>query len=341
MHIEIDELDRRYASLRIESAEAMARLTTAIVREGLQSPVLVVRAEPHVVLIDGYLRVRVLEELGRHQVQALELDIPESEALLLRHRLSASRRRSAIEDAWLMLELTDRHNLRQVDLGTKLGRSKSWVSRRLALVRVLPESVQEAVRKGFIPAQGAMKSLVPLARANSKACETLVANLGNRPISVRQLAQLITAYKQGDEAQQERILTHPWLFLKAAAEAEQPESADPKDASALLANDLEILSATCRRARRRLRDEAWSQASALQRGHLERCWRETLAAFDALVHPIEAERQHAASRHTNRDPRAPQQGHGHATDRLGAPDLPQCGEAGAEARRATGAAASP
>lgn len=302
MRIEIDELDRRYASLRVESTEARVRLTTAIVREGLQSPVLVVRVEPHVVLIDGYLRVRVLEDLGRDEVEALELEVPEAEALLLRHRLTASRRRSAIEDAWLLLELVAHHNLRQADLGTKLGRSKSWISRRLALVRVLPESVQDAVRKGIIPAQGAMKSLVPLARANSEHCETLVVNIGRQSISVRQLAQLFSAYKQGDEAVRERILTHPWLFLKATAETDQPESCDPKDASALLAKDLEILSATSRRARRRLHEDAWGRASALQRGHLERCWRETRAAFDALVHPIETERQRAASRHTDCDP---------------------------------------
>jgi len=40
----------------------------------------------------------------------------------------------------------------------------SWVSRRLALVEVLPEAIQQQVREGKIPAQVALKFLVPVAR---------------------------------------------------------------------------------------------------------------------------------------------------------------------------------
>ena len=41
------------------------------------------------------------------------------------------------------------------------------MSRRMALVSALPESAEEAVRSGWVPPHAAMKSLVPLARANS------------------------------------------------------------------------------------------------------------------------------------------------------------------------------
>jgi hypothetical protein len=40
------------------------------------------------------------------------------------------------------------------------GRSVSWVSRRLALVELLPESIQQQVREGKPGAQLAMKYLV-------------------------------------------------------------------------------------------------------------------------------------------------------------------------------------
>jgi hypothetical protein len=46
--------------------------------------------------------------------------------------------------------------------GPSLTRSVSWVSRRLALVRELPESIQEHVRRGEIVAHAAEKYLVPL-----------------------------------------------------------------------------------------------------------------------------------------------------------------------------------
>src|ERR1700747_350113 len=44
------------------------------------------------------------------------------------------------------------------------NRSVSWVSRRLALAELLPESIQQQVREGQIGAQVALKFLVPVAR---------------------------------------------------------------------------------------------------------------------------------------------------------------------------------
>ena len=78
-----------------------------------------------------------------------------------------------LEEAWLLRELVEVHGENATTLAVSLQRSASWISRRLALVRVLPESVQSAVRRGQLPPQAAMKSLVPLARANRTQCEDL------------------------------------------------------------------------------------------------------------------------------------------------------------------------
>ena len=51
------------------------------------------------------------------------------------------------------------------ELARRFDRSVSWVSRRLALVELLPEAIQQQVREGKIAAQVAMKYLVPVARA--------------------------------------------------------------------------------------------------------------------------------------------------------------------------------
>jgi ParB-like chromosome segregation protein Spo0J len=79
------------------------------------------------------------------------------------HRLDEVGRRSALEEGWLLDELLSRHGLAQQELGTRLSRSRSWVSRRLSLVLVLPEVAQHAVRDGHLPAQAAMY-LVPSSR---------------------------------------------------------------------------------------------------------------------------------------------------------------------------------
>ncbi|PRP96142.1 hypothetical protein [Enhygromyxa salina] len=59
----------------------------------------------------------------------------------------------------------------KAELGRRLDRAPSWVSRRLALVEALPEAAQESVRVGKVSVQVATKILVPLARANVDDCE--------------------------------------------------------------------------------------------------------------------------------------------------------------------------
>ena len=54
-----------------------------------------------------------------------------------------------------------------------LGRSTSWASRRLGLVEAMPDGVLELVRRGEVGAWSAMKHLLPLARANATALDTI------------------------------------------------------------------------------------------------------------------------------------------------------------------------
>ncbi len=214
-----------YGHLRIRDAAAEARLSASMAEEGQRSPVTVVHdVEGRPVLIDGYRRVRVLERLGHDTVVAISLGLSEPDALVYCHRQETSRRRSAVEEGWLLRELHGQGPTLEA-IGAALGRSRSWVSRRMALVSTLPKSAEEAVRCGRVSPHGAMKSLVPLARANQTACERMVRALGDARISTRQTAQLYKAWRSGDGEQRERIVSAPRLFLRAL-EASTPEPGD-------------------------------------------------------------------------------------------------------------------
>jgi ParB/RepB/Spo0J family partition protein len=179
VELELRQLQLKYANLRVTNRQALGRLVASLSEVGQQSPVLVVMpaAGGQPVLIDGYRRVAALERLARDTVQALQLGVDEAEALLLRQRMAGEDRRSALEDGWLLRELQDAHGVAQRDLGTRLGKSTSWVSRRLGLVRELPDPVQDLVRRGGVPAHAAMKYLLPLARANAAASERLTVGV--------------------------------------------------------------------------------------------------------------------------------------------------------------------
>jgi len=301
MQIEISQLEFKYAALRVVSRARESRLTASILEQGQQIPVLVVPgAESRVyVLIDGYARVSALRSLAEDTVEAVVLEVAESEALILSHRLETSRRRTALEVSWLLRELVETHGLGQREVAVRLHRSASWVSRMLAMVRVLPASVQEAVRRGVIPAQAAMKYLVPLARANAEHSELLVKGLGSKPISVRQAERLYVGWRSGDAEQQQRIVEHPHLYLDADA-ASQPEPAvPPGDPAEPMVNDLESIAAICRRARRRVREGDLAPILDASRRAVSRSFEEARLAFDSLAVLVEGFRD-AGPRHESR-----------------------------------------
>jgi ParB/RepB/Spo0J family partition protein len=288
MELEVHQLEKKYAGLRIADASRLARLVASLCADGQQQPVLVVRdshqPEGHerYVLIDGYARVAALNELKRDSVRATVLDLAEADALLLAFRLEHNRARSAIEEAWLLRELIEGHTIAQRGLGPLLGRSASWVSRRLALIGVLPAVAETAVRAGTLPAQAAMKYLVPLARANAAQCEQLVSSLGRRRVSVRQMARLYVGWRAGTAEQRQAIVERPWLYLEL--EEKQEESAAPADAGTereqRLLRDLGVLAVICRRVREALRDREtdlpWPTV-------LRYAWQEAQAGFGAVL----------------------------------------------------------
>jgi ParB-like chromosome segregation protein Spo0J len=233
------------------------------------------------VLIDGYARVAALVELKRDTVKATALELSEAHALLLAFRLERNRARSVIEEAWLLRELVNTHAIAQNELAALLGRSASWVSRRLALVEVLPEVAEQAVRRGALPAQAAMKCLVPLARANRGQCEGLVVNLHGRRLSVRQMARLYAGWRAGNAEQREAIVAQPLLYLEVEEKLPADQPFDPAtEREQRLVRDLGMLAGICRRARQALRerekDLPWPAV-------LRYAWQEAQASFAALI----------------------------------------------------------
>lgn len=300
MQVEINQLELRYAGLRIAERGHRAKLLASVAEQGQQSPVTVVAGDDleRFVLIDGYARVAVLRELARDVVDAVTLELSEAEALVMSLGLDGQRRRSALEDGWLLNVLMERHGLSLTALSTRLGRSRSWVCRRLALVTVLPEEVQMRVRRDQLSAQVATKYLVPLARANGEQCTTLVSNLrGHRP-SVREMQRLYTAWRMGDAGQRKKIVERPKLFLKAT-DPEEPMS----EAAKRLLEDLRMLTAVSRRAERRVDDGADRDAADSERRRIRRAFTNARRGFESLgaaMHP--RENTDAGPRHAQGDP---------------------------------------
>lgn len=214
--VELRLLALDFAHLRASDVKAEAHLMTSMGVAGQQHPVLIViRGDGQRVVIDGYRRVRALRRLGRDTVIVLVLGANEADALAYCHRLATGRRRSALEEGWLVRELCESIGRTLAHVGMSLGRSTSWVSRRLGFATALPTEIETAVRDGLVSPHGAMRSLLPLARANKGHAQQIVSALGRERLTTRQLGALWVAYRAGDAEQRARIAEQPLLLLRA------------------------------------------------------------------------------------------------------------------------------
>ncbi len=268
MQLEFHQLGLRWEHLRVREPHRQRQLLASLAENGQQTPIIVVIAKDdndRYLVIDGYKRIAALKQLGRDTVEATVWPMSEAEALLLSRSQRMSPQESALEQGWLLSEMERCFSYALDELARRFDRSMSWVSRRLALVELLPEAVQRHVREGNITAQIAMKYLVPVARVSADDCERMAAAFAKYRCDSRQAAQLYTAWREGSRVVRERILTEPELFLKTQR---QSQTAKPA-AAEQIERDLEMALAILRRAGRRL-TEALPEMNAAQQEQAQR-----------------------------------------------------------------------
>src|SRR5580658_5652958 len=218
MQLEFHQLDRPWEHLRVRHPARQRRLLASLADSGQQTPIVVVPAEGQAdryIVIDGYKRISALEQLGRDAVEAVVWPMSEAAAVLLDRSLRLSEHETALEVGWLLAELE-----RRFDYGL------DEVARRLALVEVLPEAIQQQVREGKIPAQVALKFLVPVARQSLEQCQRMAAIFAQHHCDTREAGQMYAAWRKGSPAIRQRILDDPELFFKTQRLAQEKAPAE-------------------------------------------------------------------------------------------------------------------
>jgi ParB family transcriptional regulator, chromosome partitioning protein len=311
MRLEFHQLDRRWEHLRVRDPRRQRQLVASLADAGQQTPIVVVPAETdssRYVVIDGYKRIAALEQLGRDTVDATIWAMSEAEALLLDRSLRFSRQETALEQGWLLWELEQRFGYSLEELARRFDRSMSWVSRRLALVDVLPEVIQQQVRDGSIAAQLAMKYLVPVARVSLDHCQRMAAAFVRSHCDTRQAGQLYAAWRDGSRVVRERVLANPELLLKTQRQ--------PSSQVAELQRALEMATAILRRAKRRM-GEALADMNGEQQHQAQHKIDNARRELDCIAQHITEQQQpqNAEPVTANDDSGTEGQGYIHARDR--------------------------
>ena len=337
MELEFHQLDVRYERLRVRQPARERRLLASLADAGQQMPIVVVTGGSAYVVVDGHKRVRCLRRLQRDTVVAVVWEMPEAEALIFRQLLRTDATDSAFEQGWLLRTLHEDHGFALDALARRFDRTVSWVSRRMSLVRTLPDAVQQHVHDGRLVARAAMKYLVPLARANASDCLRLVEVIVPHRLTTRQIGRLYQVYVTGPDTTRELVLTDPLLVLRVTDDA--PRAPVRPDASApeALITDLQILGAVARRASRRLQ-----YGGGLLPPERARAWRlfdQVQTDFHDLQRRCEKELRDARSGTAHGDLELTDEGPRDPPDRPRPADLPWDGPEGPHVGHPDGAAA--
>jgi ParB family transcriptional regulator, chromosome partitioning protein len=314
MQLEFHQLDRRWEHLRVRHPAQQRRLLASLAESGQQTPIVVILCPDHrdrYLVIDGHKRIAALQQLGRDTVEATVWAMSEAEAVLLDRTLRFSPRESALEQGWLLSEMEQRFGYSLEELARRFDRSTRWVSRRLALVELLPETIQQQVREGTLGAQLAMKYLVPMARVNREDCARMAAVFVQHRCDTRQAGQLYAAWREGSRVVRERILAEPELFLKTQR---QPPTTQP--AAVALERELEMAVAILHRANRRLA-EALPEMDGRQQEQVQCRIERARRELDRMAARLgkEQEAKHAEPGATNRDSGTEREGSDQPRDR--------------------------
>jgi len=340
VEVNLEALDLKYARLSVRHPGAERRLLASLGESGQQSPVIVVAGQEagRYTVVDGHKRVHALKRLKADVVKAAVWELPEAEALATAYQMWANGRRDVFEEGWLVAELHRGFKWSLGEVAERLVRSKSWVSKRLALVEELPDWMADEVASGRLGAHAAANYLVPLTRVNGEDGRRLAERIRGLGLSDRQLGELYASYRSSSAAVRRKIVEEPGLFLRVrAAAATGSLEAELDERQQRCVKNLALIGNVSLGLTRMLTETLGYDTPVAARRRIEGAWSSCRERFDLLAKSMAGLQgaKHAGQRNPNGDTDAGgqrPQATGDFAGPWGQPQQRQAGVAGANGR---------
>lgn len=209
--IAVSEIGEKYGIYRIVSPRADAAMVKSMRKYGQMTPVVCVKGQGGYELIDGFKRLRACRSLDERalKVKTMEVSGRVCKAALIQLNQSG-RSINEMEEALVLQSLHREDGLTQVEIAALIGRDKSWVSRRIALMERLSEEVQEDIRLGLISVMTG-RELAKLPRGNQREVAHTILR---RRYSTREAAKLIGYLLSRPRWEYGVILANPWEVVE-------------------------------------------------------------------------------------------------------------------------------
>ncbi len=221
----VTQLGEHYRRYRLPDPEGEADMAHSLRRWGQLAPLVVCVRPERPEVLDGFKRLAAARSLGLPalSIRCLDADERAAKAALVGLNNIGQRPREW-EEAWIVQALVREDGLTQPEVAELLGRHKSWVSRRLALVEKLCEQARVDLRLGLLSVTAA-RALAQLPAGNQAE---VLAVLRREELTAVELAGVVELLgSAASRLQQEYILAQPRPAL-AQARHEHVWSWDPR-----------------------------------------------------------------------------------------------------------------
>jgi ParB/RepB/Spo0J family partition protein len=225
LELECQAIGEHYGRYRLHLPEAERAMARSLERYGQLSPVVVCQRQQRYELIDGFKRLGAARTAHISHLSARLLEADERTAKAAIYGLNrAGGRTRELEEAWIIQALVREDGMSQVEVAELLGRHKSWVCRRLALIERLGPKAKDDLRVGLLTPTAA-RQVVRLPEGNQ--AEVLEA-IRREALTTAELAGVVDLWLRcSDRRQQQYLLQHPREALSQAKGA-LPAVRDPR-----------------------------------------------------------------------------------------------------------------
>ena len=226
LELECKEISEHYGRYRLHQPEAERAMARSLERYGQLSPVVVCRRHERYELIDGFKRLgaaRGQARLSHLWARLMEADERTAKAAIYGLNRTGGHTRE-LEEAWIVQALVREDGMSQVEVAELLGRHKSWVCRRLALIERLGPQARDELRVGLLSPTAA-RQIVRLPAGNQAE---VLETIRREALSGAELAGVVDLWLGcAERRQQEYLLRHPREALSQATRT-LPAVHDPR-----------------------------------------------------------------------------------------------------------------
>lgn len=208
----LNSIGERFSTLRIVNPAADSAILRSMERYGQIMPVVVSESGEDVYqLLDGFKRLRGAKALSMKSLRAqiVRLNIRAGKAALVQLNW-VGKSINSMEEALVVHSLFHEDALSQVEIATLLGRHKSWVCRRIALIDRLCDEGREQIKLGLLPISMS-RELVKLPRGNQEA---LLEAIRTHHLSCRETGRLVEEMQTKSEYTHQALLQKPREVLQ-------------------------------------------------------------------------------------------------------------------------------